>query len=122
MTSTNETLRKALDDDDAAFLKSLDDEPGLMSQFADSFHGSMKFWTGYAFVMTFVVFGLAIYCVYQLWYADTTRDFAIWSLSAWFCLNGVGLLKMWMFMRMNHLATLREIKRLELQIVRQGAA
>jgi len=122
MTTTNETLHRALDDDDAAFLRSLDNEPGLMTQFADSFHGSMKFWTGFAFVMSFVVFGLAIFCAYQLWLADTAREYAMWGLGAWFCLNGVGMLKMWMWMRMNHLATLREIKRLELQMVRQGAA
>ena len=71
--------------------------------------------------MTFVVFGLAIFCTYQLWQADTGREYALWGLGAWFCLNGTGLLKMWMFMRMNHLAVLREIKRLELRVLWQEA-
>jgi len=121
MTTTNDTLRNALDEDDAAFLKSLDNEPGLMSQFSDSFHGSMKFWTIFALVMSVVIFGLAIFCAVQLWQADTAREYAMWGLGTWFCLNGVSMLKIWMWMRINHLATLREIKRLELQIVRQSA-
>lgn len=121
MTNKTDTLRAALHEDDAEFLRSLDEEPGLIAQFAGSFHGSMKVWTGFAFVMTFVVFALAIFCVYQLWHAGTTREFALWGLGAWFCMNGVGLLKMWLWMRMNHLAVLREIKRLELRVIRQEA-
>lgn len=118
MSNFNQNLEDALSQDDEEFLRSLDDEPGLMTQFANSFHGRMKFWTGLVFVMTFIVFTLAIFCAYQLWHAETAREYAMWGLGAWFCLNGVGMLKIWMFMRMNHLATLREIKRIELHLVR----
>jgi hypothetical protein len=35
-----------------------------------------------------------------------------------FAMIAVGLLKIWFWMRMNHLALLRELKRIELRLVR----
>lgn len=41
-----------------------------------------------------------------------------WLAIFLFAMIAVGLLKIWFWMRMNHLALLRELKRIELRLVR----
>jgi hypothetical protein len=121
MSDFNTTLREAMTEDDEAFLRRLEDEPGLFQQVANAFQGKLKFWVAYAFVMSFVIFIGAIYCFWQLLNAETTRAMILWATGTWCLLLSVGLTKIWFWMRMNHIAMLREIKRVELYLVKNGS-
>ncbi|WP_421784775.1 DUF6768 family protein [Hyphobacterium sp.] len=118
MSDFNTTLNQALTEDEESFLRRLDDEPGLFEQLGNTFQGKLKFWTAYAFVMSFVIFIAAIYCFWQLLNAETTRGLILWATGTWCLLLSVGLTKIWFWMRMNHIAMLREIKRIELYLAK----
>lgn len=118
MSGFDDRLRAGLSADDEAFLKSLDDEPGLFAQLGSAFAGSMKAWTAFAFVLSFVFFLFSIWAAWQAWTAPALQQSVTWmgvALAAWIA---VGLMKIWFWLRMNHLTLLREIKRLELQVTR----
>lgn len=121
MSDFNTKLGEALSEEDEAFLRRLEDEPGLFRQLGNTFHGPLKFWTAYAVIMSLVIFGLSIYCFVQLWNAESTREQILWATGVGCSLLSVGLTKIWFWMRMNHLALLREIKRIELRMAK-GAA
>ncbi|GJL96571.1 MAG: hypothetical protein DHS20C06_03880 [Hyphobacterium sp.] len=122
MSDFHQNLDDALSEEDEAFLKRLDDEPGLIEQMSGAFQGKLKFWAAYAFAMSFFLFGAAIFCFWQLYQAETTRDLVLWATGVWCAMLSVGLIKIWFWMRMNHLATLREIKRVELYMARNRVA
>ena len=116
----DDRLRTALDADDEAFLKRLDDEPGLLRQFGDAFAGSMKFWTGFAFFLSFTMFALSIYALVQLTQVAGETARVMWLAAFIWSTVGVGMTKIWFWMRMNHVATLRELKRIELRLAMRG--
>lgn len=120
MSNFNQNLEDALSQDDEEFLHSLDNEPGLFAQMGSAFHGRLKYWTAFAFIQSLVLFGAAIYCFWQLLGSESAREAILWATGVWSTLLAVGLFKIWFWMRMNHLATLREIKRMELHLVRDA--
>ena len=104
--------------DDAAFLARLDDDRGLYEQMADTFSGPLKLWTAFAFVLSLTFFIGAIYTLVQLWGGPPLRESLLWlALFSWLTL-AVGLIKIWFWMRMNQIALLRELKKIELQVAR----
>ena len=104
--------------DDEAFLARLDDDRGLYEQMADTFTGPLKLWTAFAFVLSLAFFIGSIYALVQLWGGPPLRESLLWlALFSWLTL-AVGLIKIWFWMRMNQIALLRELKKIELQVAR----
>lgn len=122
MSDFNTTLNQALTEDEESFLRRLDDEPGLFEQMGNAFQGKLRFWTAVVFVMSLIIFGVTIFCFVKLLAAETTRELVLWATAVWCGLLSVSLTKIWFWMRMNHLAVLREIKRVELYLVKNGSA
>lgn len=121
MSTFDDRLRDGLSADDEAFLKSLDDEPGLFAQLGAAFAGSMKAWTVFAFVFSFGLFAFSVFALWQAYSAPSVQPAILWAtlaLGAWI---SVGLTKIWFWLRMSQLNLLREIKRLELQLARLNA-
>jgi len=118
MTDFDTKLRESLSADDEQFLKSLEDDRGLFTQLGATLHGPLKFWTRLVFVVTVLVSVLAFYSAYQAIMAEALRETVLWSAAAVAAFNGVSMLKQWLFERMNHLAVLREIKKIELRLAR----
>ena len=118
MTDFDAKLRKSLNADDEQFLKSLEDDRGLFTQLGETFHGPLRFWTRLVFVVTFLVSALTFYATYQAFVAEGLRETILWAAGAVAGFNGVSMLKQWIFDRMNHLAVLRELKKIELRLSR----
>ncbi|MEE9379982.1 MAG: DUF6768 family protein [Hyphomonadaceae bacterium] len=118
MTDFDDRLRASLSIEDEEFLKNLEGERGLFTQLFDTFQGPMGLWTALGFLFTLVFVGLGFYCAYQVFQVTETREIILWALGVILSFNAVSMLKMWMFNRMNMLAILREVKRLELRIAR----
>jgi len=121
MTRTDDRIREALSADDEAFLNELE-HSGLFEQLGETFHGPLKVWTAIAFVFTFVLTGAAFYGVYQLFTVETTRLLILWGVFVVVVFHGISMLKMWLFNRMNHLGVLRELKAIQLQLIRKDGA
>ena len=60
MTDIDDRIRGALDEDDKAFLDSLESERGLFRQIGDSWKGPMGGWAKFAFAMSLVFGGLML--------------------------------------------------------------
>ena len=116
MTTIDERIHKALDEDDKAFLASLEADRGMFRQIGDSWKGPLGGWAKFAFAIAIVIgFGLA-YSFYRALTADGTDAILGWGLTTVGLLIMQGFLKEWMFARMSMLTVLREVKRLQLQV------
>ncbi len=116
MTNIDDRIGAALDADDRAFLEQLDDGRGLFRQIGDSLGGPLGGWAKLVFAVTFISAIVTFYAVWQMFNAQETRDLTLWATAVIVLFTGIGFLKDWFFSRMNMLAILREVKRLELQI------
>ena len=116
MTTIDDRIRGALDQDDKDFLDSLDTDRGMFKQIGDSMHGPLASWAKFSFVLAFGI-GIALaYCFYRAFTADGTDALIGWGLFTIALLIMQGFLKEWLFARMNMLILLKEIKRLQLQV------
>jgi len=114
-------LRDGLTAEDEAFLKDLEGRRGLFAQIGDTFSGPLGAWTVFAWGLGLIFFALSIVCFWKLTGVADAREGLVWlagALAGWI---SVGLIKIWFWLRMNHLSTLRELKRIELRMVRLEA-
>ena len=120
MSSFEDRLMTSLSTDDEAFLKELEQDAGLFQQMGMSFSGPLRYWTAFAFVFSFFFFGLAIWGVYNMFQTEDLKTVVLWGTLVGFSSLSVGLIKVWFWMRMNHLNVLRELKRIELRLVKSA--
>ena len=111
-------LRETLSAEDEAFLKTLEDDRGLFTQLGETLHGPLRFWTRLVIVVTFLVSGLTFWAAYQAFIAEALRETVLWAAGTVIGANSVAMLKQWLFDRMNHLAVLRALKKIELRLAR----
>ena len=116
MTEIDDRIRAALDDDDRAFLASLDNPRGLFGQIGDSLGGPLGGWAKLVFVMTFVLSLVMVYAVWRMFVAAELREVVLWATSVVVLVMAVGFMKDWLFSRMNMFFILREVKRLQVQV------
>ncbi|NNC71672.1 MAG: hypothetical protein HKN78_02215 [Sphingomonadaceae bacterium] len=118
MTEFDTKLRAALDADDEAFLNELDGDRGMFAQVSDTLSGPLGGWAKLVFVVAILMALVMFYTVYRVAIAETDREFFAWALGALAAFIGTGMIKQWFFERMNLMAMLRELKRIELRIAR----
>ena len=118
MTDFDEKLKTSLSADDEAFLKDLEGESNVFSLIASTFQGPMGYMSKAVFLFILLFTGLMILSGWQAFHAETVRTTVLWSAGFIASLIPHGLLRMWLFDRANHLAVLRELKKIELRIVR----
>lgn len=122
MTSFEARLKDGLTAEDEAFLKNLEEGESLFGQLGATFAGPLKVWTAFAFVLSFAFFAIAVWAGLRILEATETREMVFWLAVFMFGMLAVSMLKMWFWMRMNHLSLLRELKRIELRVSRSGDA
>lgn len=116
MSNFDQDLETALTADDRAFLEDLENGRGLFEQLGATMQGPMRFWSYLITVITFLWFMFAIYCGWQAFGAEQLRETILWSVGLLLSFQAIGLLKMWMFDRMNLLSLLSEMKKIELRV------
>jgi hypothetical protein len=118
MTGIDTRIRAALSAEDEAFLEGLDHERGLFAQVGDMFRGPMGRWTMLVYVMGVAVTALGAWTVVQMFAATNTRELILWTAAALTCALTISMIKLWAWGRMQTLAILRELKRIELRVAR----
>ncbi|RIJ24155.1 hypothetical protein D1224_07915 [Henriciella barbarensis] len=116
MTGIDEKIRQGMNEDDRAFLASLDAEPGLFQQMGAAFAGTMKLWTVFAVILSLVFFGLSIWSVFAVFNSETPVEAIGWAGIGLAGFMATGFVKIWFWLRMNHLTLLREMKIIELRL------
>lgn len=114
----DETLQDKLDEEDVAFLDSLESEKGLYAQMADTFTGPMRWWTALALALSIAFFVLCIAASIRLANAPNLNEALLWLAGFLWSSLAVAMIKVWFWLRMNQVTLLRELKKIELQIAR----
>ena len=121
MNKFDNALKDALSKEDAAFLASLEQEPGAIQQMVGVFQGPLS----RLYVLFFIVaVALGIFGVYSGWrFALSTdlRPLFYWGALTGFCLIVLSVVRVILLMQLNTNRVLRELKRLELQVARLAA-
>ena len=118
MTRFDDKVKAALDADDEAFLRELDSERGLFAQMGDTMKGPLGGWAKLVAFGSVLLAVLMAVTVWQMIVAETDRALILWTAAALAAFIAQGMVKQWFFERMNFIALLRELKRLELRIAR----
>lgn len=118
MNEHDERIRKELQDSDAEWLKSLREEPSLLSLVSSTFQGRNRWHTVLSFIELLIIAGVSVWCAIRFFGATTLEAKLAWSTGFLTTLLMIVLLKMWLGMTIvkNHI--LREVKRIELQVAR----
>ncbi len=120
MTNLDRAIRDALSKEDAEFLARFDDK-GPIDEALGTFGGPWGAMNLFAAIITFGVFGVFVYCAWNVFTVTDVRETVIWTAGALWAAIAVAMLKMYFWMEMNKNVVLREVKRLELQIARLAA-
>jgi hypothetical protein len=100
-----------MNETEAAFLKSLDAEPGVFGQLRALFRGPMVRLTVIVYAFAIATFALGLWIVMKMLAASETRELILWSVAALTCWTTLMMIKLWIWNRINTLAILRTIHR-----------
>ena len=116
MEDIDKLIKETLTQEEAKFYDGLE-EQNVFQMLWGLFEGKNK-WIMYAMnFMTLVFFGLFVYCLVQFFSTDVVNELIKWGVGSIAFLLGVSMLKVFAWMQMDKNALIREIKRLELQIL-----
>jgi hypothetical protein len=118
MTAFDDRVKSALDADDEAFLRELDADRGLFAQMGDTMKGPLGGWAMLTFIMGLPLGAFMFFAVWRMFEADGLRELVLWTAGALASALAAGFTKLWFFERLNFIALLRELKRLELRLAR----
>lgn len=117
MTNLDQAIRDALSAEDAEFLARFEAQSPL-NEAMGAFSGKWGALNVFAAVISFAMFGAFVYCAWNAFSGADARETVLWSAGAVIAMLAVAMLKMYFWMELNKNVTLREIKRLELQVAR----
>jgi hypothetical protein len=118
MTQFDQKLKGALDADDEAFLRKLDEDRGLFAQIGDTLTGPLGGWAKLVMINSTLLVIVMVAAAWGAITAESDRAAILWATAALAALFVQGMLKQWFFERMNLNTLLRELKRIELRVVR----
>ncbi|TYT26662.1 hypothetical protein FZO89_10540 [Luteimonas viscosa] len=115
MDKTDDLIERALSAEDRALLAS-HGEPGYLSQALGLFRGPQG-WVGMlAYVTALASFAGFAFAFWQLWTSDDVLAALKWGVVAVLLLQYAAMMKAFMGTRVEANRTLRELKRVELQV------
>ncbi len=118
MTKIDDDLRARLSAADEEFLADLESGQGFFAQLFATFKGPQG-WVGImVMIAAFIILALSVWCVWEAFHATRDRETILWISGAVGGLIGQGLLRLFLTSRMHMLAMMRELKRIELRLVK----
>ena len=118
MTKIDDDLRARLSAADEEFLADLESGQGFFAQLFATFKGPQG-WVGImVMIAAFIILALSVWCVWGAFHATRDRETILWISGAVGGLIGQGLLRLFLTSRMHMLAMMRELKRIELRLVK----
>ncbi len=115
MNNIDQKIQAALRRDGAG--TDLLEEPNLAEEAITAFRGRNRVISTFAFVLTFVFFGGAVWAGWRFYGAETVPAQIQWGALAFLLILMVSFLKLWFWLEMHTNRVLRELKRVELLLV-----
>lgn len=116
MDNLDEKIRSALSTNDAKDLGDPNDGLRLDRMVLSTLRESNRFTTVVAFVFTFVMLGVAVFCAIRFFAGEGTKELIGWAAGFLVCMIAVSMVKLWFWMEMQRVAVTREVKRVELLV------
>ena len=111
----DQLIRAALNEEEVRAFDELG-EQGIVGMAFGDFSGKNKVLSILMMFIAAIFFVLAVYSAVQFFRAEATKDLIMWTSSFFFFMMGTTAMKVWWWMEMEKNATVREIKRVELQL------
>ena len=116
MEDIDQLIKETLTNEETTFYDLLE-EQNLFAMVRGLYKGKNWWLTLIMHIMNVITFGLALYCLIQTFDVENTNDLMLWLAGFFFCFIVMSMLKLYSFMAMDRNAILREMKRLELQVM-----
>jgi hypothetical protein len=108
-------IKESLNMEEAAFYDQLE-EQDLFEKLGTVYQGKMGWLAIVMNLVQLILFGFFIYCTIQFFNVDDTNTLIKWASGGFLCMMAMAMLKLFIWMQMAKNDTLREMKRLELQL------
>ena len=121
MNDLDKAIREGYSAEDAEVMQRLAADPSMAHQVLSAFQGPFGALNVLSVFVTLALVAAGAYCVWRFLDATDVRDMLTWGGGAALALSAVSMIKVWFWMELQRNATVREIKRLELQVSRLAA-
>ena len=116
--SIDELISEALKSDEKDFIENYKNDPSLIEFVAANLKGKMA-WLGWmTFIFIDILLILGVFFGYKAFHACDAKEAILWASGSILCYIGIVSLKLWSWIVASRRSTLREIKRLELQVAK----
>ena len=116
--SIDEKIKQALAAEDAEVYARFAEEPSLLAQGMELFHTRNRWINAIVILVMTIFMGVGVYSLWMFAMAQETKALIGWAMGFGFSMAAVSMLKLWAWMEIEKNSTIREIKRLELQVAR----
>ena len=116
MEEIDQLIKETLSKEEAAFYDSLD-EQNVFEMFFGLFKGKNAWIMILMNILIFISLILFVYCCIQFFNVESVEKLVKWGFGAALALLNLCMLKIYAWMQMDKNAILREMKRLELQVM-----
>jgi len=117
MSNLDDEIANALNAEDLALSKQFEDL-GLFGHFKSLFRGKDAWVSVLSMIFGTILNVLFFYAAWKFFTTGDVNSKLLWGGGAWFLATMVAFMKVWFWMRMESNRVIREVKRLELQVVR----
>ncbi|MDP6720438.1 MAG: hypothetical protein QGG36_19960 [Pirellulaceae bacterium] len=111
-------IKQALAEEDAELYAQFAQEPSLLEQGLELLQSRNRWMTALVMIVMTIFMVAGVYSLWRFSAADEVKSLIAWAMGFGFSMAAVSMMKIWAWMEMEKNNTVREIKRLELQVAR----
>ena len=114
----DDKIKQALTPEDAEVYAQFTLEPTLLEQGRELLQSRNRWMNALMLIVTPIFLGIGFYSLSRFFAAVEVKELIGWTIGFGSCMAGISMMKIWAWMQMEKNNTVREIKRLELQLAR----
>jgi hypothetical protein len=111
-------IKQALADEDAEVYARFAEEPSMLAMGLEILNSRNRLFTIMVVIVMTAFMAIGIYSLWRFSGTQETKALMGWAMTFGFSMMAVSMLKLWGWMEIEKNSTIREIKRLELQVAR----
>jgi hypothetical protein len=116
MEEIDQLIKDTLSKEEAAFYDSLEEQNNF-DMILGLFKGKNAWFLIITNILTIIFLGFFIFCCIQFFNVESTKELMMWGFGSLMFLMSMCMLKIYAWLQMDKNAILREMKRLELQVM-----
>jgi len=111
----DDLIKDALSNEEAKFYDELGEQT-LLEKIGEVHKGKTGWLASVMTIMHVLVFIVFVFCTIQFFNTEVTNELIKWACAGFLCMVFMGMMKLYIWMQMDKNETLRELKRLEIQV------